>query len=393
MKPLRILLFVAIASPLLAFLPGLQDPDGWDKDVERACTSQRYGLRLAAARKVAAGGAAAVPAIRAFAQKNGVNAVPAALVDAIADQATLEAAVLELLREWADNGDFYWRASAMRGLALRAPKLPPAAAAELGKFFVPHYDSASWLMRVHAQLGGALLGDHNAQQIPEPDPRARYKEAILLLQHEKDLPDKRMLQLSLVIHALADERTFQGDPWGQRFAAEANKALKAWLGDQYPEIPGGDTEGSVRAIVAAAKQKSGQNLNVPEPRKDPATPFAGGIEILSCKNGDLFVQWTAAGEVHFGLEDCAVVRLPAEAWTALTSERAQLSLGANLGVIVCDAMRLSWLEPKLHAKVAPASLPAAAANWLQHLASEIEKTGQPGLAAVLRTGLEQFAAP
>ena len=49
-KHLRILLLVAIASPLLAFWSSQQDPGDWAKDVERACTSPRYGLRLAAAR-------------------------------------------------------------------------------------------------------------------------------------------------------------------------------------------------------------------------------------------------------------------------------------------------------------------------------------------------------
>ena len=114
-KHLRILLLVAIASPLLAFWSSQQDPGDWAKDVERACTSPRYGLRRAAARKVAAAGAAAVPAIREFVQKKGRDAIPSVLVDMIADDPGLDALVIELLREWADDRDFYWRASAMRG--------------------------------------------------------------------------------------------------------------------------------------------------------------------------------------------------------------------------------------------------------------------------------------
>ena len=64
----HVLVALAVASPLLALLPLGQDPAAdWPKEVERACTSPRYGLRLAAARKVAKGGGAAVPAIVAWA--------------------------------------------------------------------------------------------------------------------------------------------------------------------------------------------------------------------------------------------------------------------------------------------------------------------------------------
>ena len=90
---MRILLLVAVASPLLALWPSAQDPAtaDWTKDVERAFTSPRYGLRLAAARKVAKAGDPAVPAVRAFAQQQGANAVPSALVDAYADDAPPDA--------------------------------------------------------------------------------------------------------------------------------------------------------------------------------------------------------------------------------------------------------------------------------------------------------------
>ncbi|HEU4417634.1 MAG TPA: hypothetical protein VFT55_01775 [Planctomycetota bacterium] len=385
MKHLRILLFVAIASPLLAFWSTLQDPVDWAKDVERACTSPRYGLRLAAARKVATGGAAAVPAIREFVQKKGRDAIPSALVDMIADDPGLDAVVIELLREWAGDRDFYWRASAMRGLALRAPKLPEPAKKQLHEFFVPYWDDRAWLMRTYAQFGGTLLDDPNAQQIPEPDPRARVKENVLMLEHGKGA------SLGMLLEALADERTFQGNPWGKRMGDEANKALKAWLGDQYPEITGGDTEGSVRAIVAAARQKSGKDLKVPAPMKDPATQFAGGIEILSCKWGDAFVQWTAAGEVHIGLEEPAVVRVPAEAWQRLDKARKALAVPTTMGTVVCDAMRLRWAGPDVHAKAAPLSLPAPVAEWLRQLACALDEGGNPDAANHLRVGLEQFA--
>lgn len=389
-KHLRILLLVAVASPLLAFWANLQDPVDWAKDVERACTSQRYGLRLAAARKVATGGADAVPAIREFMQKNGPNAVPAALVEAIADQTTLEAAVLELLIEWTKNADFYWRAQAMRGIAQRAPKLP-GFATELRAIFASYHDDPAWLMRTHARFGSMVLdGAATAPGAPETDPRAVVKLTTMLLGNGRVPP------LQPLLEALADERTFLGDPWGQRNAQQAHQALKAWLGDAHPLPDGGsfaDKQTAIQQLLAAAGAKSGQTLRTPAPGLDPGSPFAGGIEILSCKHGDLFVRWTDDGVVHAGLDAALSVRLPADVWARLSQQRAQQSLAGNLGVVVCDAMRLSWIEPKVHVKVAPSSLPAATANWLLDLSRALDIAGQPRLAAALSTGLKQFAAP
>ena len=52
-KPLRTLLLAALATPLLALcveLPQDPEPEDWARHVNKACTSRRYGIRLAAAR-------------------------------------------------------------------------------------------------------------------------------------------------------------------------------------------------------------------------------------------------------------------------------------------------------------------------------------------------------
>jgi hypothetical protein len=385
-----VLLFVAVASPLLALLSTGQDPAAvdWTKEVERACTSSRYGMRLAASRKVAAAGAAAVPAIRAFATAKGLNEVPSNLVAALADDAPNDPPVLELLRDWATTPNFYWRSEAMRGLALRAPKLGDPARGELGKLFAAHYGDAAWLTRVHARLGGVLLGDANAGKVDETDPRARAKQAMLLLQHTRELP------LQALLDALADQRSFLEDPWGTRLGAEVLKALKAWLGDAYPLAPGdafADTESALQLLTAACTKKSGQQLTVPAVKRDPATKFAGGFELLSCQFGDQFVQWTANGDVHVGLDATKVVGVPADAWQALETERRTLALPGAMGNVVCDNVRLRWEEPLAHGKAAPASLPAPVAAWLEHLVRSIEQAGGQDLARSLRVGLAQFA--
>lgn len=406
---MRILLFLAVATPMLALWPRAQDPAAtdWPKEVERACTSPRYGLRLAAARKVAGGGGAAVPAIRGFAEQRGINTLPAALVDAIADDANLDAPVLELLQQWVALRDFYWRAAAMRGLALRGPMLPPAAATTMRPLFAAHHADPAWLMRTHARFGSVLLGDETALSLPEEDPRARARLSMLLLQQgtlfssyeaspsTSPPPPRQVPPLQPLLDALADERTFQGDPWGQRMAGDAHKALKSWLGDAHPLANGGsfpDVAAGLRAVLDACQKKSGQELRLPTSRTDADIVFAGGIEMLSCQHGDQFVQWTADGRIHAGIDAHHAVAIPASRWDALWRDHTTLGLRENLGVVICDSMRVRWLDPETHIKIAPSTLPNDATNWLKQLAAAIEEAGDPRLAANLRSGLEQFAA-
>lgn len=385
---MRILLFVAIASPLLALWPRDQDPAStdWTKAVELACTSPRYSLRLAAARKVAAAGELSVPAVRAFAQARGLNTLPAALVNAFADDAPADAPTLQLLVDWANERDFYWRAAALRGLALRLGQAGERRD-ELRNLCTSYHDDPAWLMRTHARLGTALSDDDSVLQLPETDPRARALLPMLLLQRGKVPP------LQPLLDALADERTFQEVPWGAQMATEVHKTLKAWLGEAHPLAGGGsfaDTAAALSAMLAACEKKSGQDLTLPTVRKDTST-FAGGIEMLSCKHGDQFVQWTADGVVHLGVDAAVQVRVPAPSWDAVTKERTQLAIPETMGAVVCDSLRLRWAEPAVHAKAAPASLPAPVADWLKRLAQAIEEAGEPRLAAALRGGIEQFA--
>ena len=390
-KPLYILFWLAVSAPLLALIPHGQDPaDPWAKDVDVACNAKRYGLRVAAAAKVAKGGGAAVPAIRGFVARHGANALPVNLVEEIANHDGTDAPVVELLLEWAVDRDFFWRAQAMKGLALRAPRLADGGRATCTKLFAAHRDDAAWLMRVHARLGDALLLDaEDARALDDPDPRTAPKLCALLLQNG------RTPNLQPLFDALLDERTFQGVPWGQHRASDAFKAIKGWLGDADPFRDGKaieDKQAAVEALLAAARTKSGQALNAPAPLRDERT-VAGGIEILSCKHGDLFLQWTADGEVCAGLGATPAVKLPAPVWDELSRERAALELETNHGVVICDNLRLCWTEPAVHTKVAPASLPAAAAKWLSNLAKALHEADQPRLSEALRAGLGQFGPP
>ncbi len=390
-NPVRILFWLALCVPLLAFWPSSQGEAGedWAQHVDKACTSPRYGLRIAAARKVADGGDAAVPAIRAYAAKHGKNALPSTLVDAIADAKNPGNVTLALLRDWAVDTDFYWRSSAMRGIALRGSQSLADAFALPGLFAV-YLDDPAWLMRTHARFGSVQLGKTELTMLPENDPRARVRLAALVLAAGKITPP-----LQPLFDALADDRTFHDVPWGKRLGQEAHKALKAWLGDDGPTPEGGSAEAkdaAIEALLAAARTKSGQDLHLPVPAIDPAIAFAGGIELLSCKSGDVFVQWTQDGEVAGGLDGSTRIQLPAAAWQQLQQERTALDLGGDPGVVVCDSLRLFWTQPTTDVKVAPASLPAAAGKWLEHLARAVEEAGAASLGRDLLAGLPQFAA-
>lgn len=384
MKHIHLLLLLAVASPLLALWP--QDPDPWIKEVDRACTASRYGMRLAAGRKVAQAGGAAVPALRQWEQKNGRAAVPAILVESIADANTTDDAVIELLVEWTIDRDFFWRGQSMRGLANRAADLPKHRAA-LEKLFSDHHDDVAWLTRTHARFGSVMLGNENVLKLPERDPRATPKLTALLLAKGRAVP------LQPLLDALGDERTFLGDPWGKRLGQDANRALRTWLGDDYPG--GGeafdDKADAVAQLTAAARKKSGQDLREPAILEDPDVTFAGGFEVLSCKFGDQFVRWTAQGKLYLGLDAAEAVPLPAATWQQLDEDRRVLQLDENLGVVVCDSMRIQWQDPATHSKIAPGALPATAGDWLKQLAGAIDESGATAFAEAMRSGLLQFS--
>lgn len=395
---MRLLLLAVVAAPVLAFWP--QDPDEWPTHVRKACESRRYGIRLAAAKRVADGGAAAVPAIRAYEKQHGKNAIPNAIVDAIADTTSYSSATTKLLKDWATDNEFYWRSSAMRGLALRAGYLAKPESDEAtptindeslksGAFFAPYTDDPAWMTRTHARFGAALVektnaGQTNATQLPEADPRARVRLTRLLLDEGKLPP------LQPLIDALADERTFLDMPFGAYLGKEATKSLHQWLGADFPELTPGDQPKSIAAIVAAAKKKSGQELTMPTAKTDPERDITGGFEIASCKFGDQFVQWSNDGTLHFGIDGSRVLQLPKDKWQELLQQRTAIALDSNVGEVVCDKLQLVVLDAKTRVNVAPASLPATAAEWLKRFAQSLEEANETEVAADIRRGLGQF---
>ena len=378
-----------IATLLLVVNASAQDatpPPEWSEDVARACLSRRYGLRLAAARKVGAAGDAAVSAVRAFQREHGRDAVAVTLVEAIAARGGDGAAVLQLREEWSLDRDFFWRSQALRGLALRADDA--TIAARYRQQFLEHVEDPAWLVRVYARLGYARANVHRQQPCddpefaPEQDPRARTRLAVLA----QDPAD--------VLPALADERTFLGDPWGRRRANEALQLLKKLTDGQTTYRLGAgyeDNRSAIEELVRLVGEQSRHPVPAVDRLVDPGVQFAGGIEVFSCRNGDLFLRWTADGRVFAGLESAAPVELAGDTWQELSSSATALDLPSQSGVVICDRMRIVPGPTLAQAAVAPNSLPVAATEWLKQLAAALEEAGNRELAVALRDRLVQFA--
>lgn len=385
----------ALAVALTSTAAAAQDPsaEDWQKHVERACTAQRYGLRIAAAKKLGKGGEAAVPAVRAHAAMHGANALPVAVVEAFVDDGGDGELVVALLLDWARDRQFFWRAQALRGLALRAE-----GDLRMRNRFQPVFadlvDDPAWLVRVHARHGRAqaprdyTVEEAQGQQVVanELDPRAIAKLAVL------------QGDLRTLVSALGDERTFLGDGWGKRRAAEAFAALKQALGTDHGYRLDADFETNRTALTAIARAvaaRDGGAEPVCERLQDSPPPSLGGVEFLSCSNGDLFVHWSADGLVRGGPEpDCRTsLQLPPARWSELLRAAAAIELPTENGVVVCDRVRV-WLHAdRAQAAAAPAALPTPAAVWLKQLAAAIEESGSKALAAAIRNRLSQFEAP
>lgn len=324
----------------------------WGAKVKAAIASPRYAVQRAASNEVARGGDAAVPAITAYIEAHGKDAVPMLLVDAIAQAKGGGEATAGLLRQWAIDLEFNWRAQALTGLALRAS----AADAEL---FAAALQDPSHLFRVAGAKGVHALatagdGDWDAAKavLADPDPRARVMFALYLW-------ERRELSARVVlVQAVADDRAFLDDDWGRRHAVQALRALASAAQTDFGYKATQSLAGNRDAI---AKMAAWAEIETPTLRERDAIADRGGIEFRSCRHGDLFVRWTE-DEVFLDLDRGRRLPLTADvrkeldaaieaAHTALTEPRQVF------GSVVCDYVQITLRHPARLWKVAPGSLP------------------------------------
>lgn len=376
-------------------------------DVAKAIGSPRLAIRIAAGRKVAAAGEAAVPALRAHAAKAGTNSIPLTLVEALVEGGSDGPEMCMLLREWARDREFFWRAQALRGLAMRAS----TSRTEDEELFLLALRDPAWLARANAALGLSRTGTANeagepawAVLLTDADPRVVSRAATLVLPMA---PEQAVLQA--LVDALGDSRTFLGDPWGNRRCTEAFAALRQWAADtsleprpfttpqtQLKWNPGAGLTGNratIDTVLGLAKRRMGTQLREPVELRDADHAIDGGIEVSSCRNGDLFLCWTGDGIVVAGLDGSRTVKLDEKEWQQLRARIEATQLPAESGTVVCDRMRVARSGTRVQHAIAPATLPAADAAWMRDFAAALARAGAQDLAAALEDRLLQFTAP
>jgi hypothetical protein len=278
------------------------------------------------------------------------------VVDALATADADGPALRTLLAQWADEPAFYWRSLALRGLVERRDESSHAR-------FVRATEDPSHLMRIQGGRGLWSLGrDADRERVlallEDPDPRVPVPIAAHLLEQG----DER--GVALLEQALTWRDEFLGDAWGLREAQAARKALaKAFPDRELPKLEPAEAERG-------------------------AGGWVGGLELRSCRHGDLFLRWTDAGQVAAGLRDGARVQLDAEDARLLLQGLTRLPGKpiATHGNVVCDFLQASG--PGIRQKAAPGALPTELTDWLAELADALWQA--PELQAALQQRLPQF---
>lgn len=372
----------------LATAAAAQDVGGtdWTAKVKSAIENPRYAVQRAASNEIGRGGDAAVPAVRAYADEHGKDALPMLLVDAIAQARAGSEATTALLRAWAVDRTFNWRAQALTGLALRES----AADAEL---FHAALADASHLFRVAGAKGVYALSKRGEQGwddaravLDDPDPRARVMFALFLWER------RELSARATLVRAVADDRAFLDDDWGRRYAVQAVRAL---AGPAQTDFGYKATESLAGNRDAIAKMAKWAEIEVPLLREREAIEDLGGVEFRSCRHGDLFVRWSA-DQVDFDLDRGRRAALDAQALASLTTAlesaaKVHTSPREVLGKVVCDYVQITVRQPARVWKVAPGALSAELASVLDALRQVLRTNQAAALAQEIDARLPQFA--
>ena len=321
----------------------------------------------------------------AYAKKEGRNALPSALVNAIADAETPGPKTRAMLEGWAEANDFYWRSQALRGIANRArPE-------DRDRFRTAAQDDPSFLFRLSGAKGLLALGLEGDRALlhqmvrKDPDIRLRVKLAADLLAAGDTVG------FPLLLATLSENRSFLGDPWGLRLATEAKDALEIWI-DEKLDIDFSDPTSIDAARRRVTDYAAAKDLIVPARAPTPAEipDTIGGVEVRSCRYGDLFVGWDEDGRLYLGLEQTLGPKLPADEWPKLRGFLKQERPVATHGIVVCDFLRIFDEAAGTHVKCAPAALPEDLFAGLRRIAEVLEESGSTELSKALRLRLSQF---
>ena len=354
--------------------------EDWSALMEQACTHRRYGVRLAVSKKVAAAGDRSVEAIRKW-QSEG-KPMPLLLVSSIASASTRGPKTLALLAFWARDRSFPWRSQALGGLAER--KLVGHH-----ELFSMAVKDPSHLCRIQGGRGLWAVAPKGAKGavsllLRDSDPRVRVRIAAFLLEQGEDAG------LGLLMQALTWEFEFLGDPWGKREAATAAKVLEKDLGEDC------DFSTPQARALSIAKLRHHLRDRFPghdsvEPVIDAAAGWENGLDIRSCRNGDLFIRWNNQGQVALGLlGELREDGLPAVADSMNNLSADQGAARRVHGKITCDYLQLVLSDPLRRWKFAPDALTVQVDKSLRALTLAFEDGDSVQKAKMLRDRLLQF---
>lgn len=359
--------------------------DEWAAKVKVACDATRYALKRAASDELGRVGDPCVDAITAYIAREGKERIPVLLVDALARNREAGPKTLALLRTWADDREFFWRAQALSGLALRGLE---ADAERMRKGL----SDPSHLYRVAAAKGVHALAkaagkpwDDAAALLADRDPRARASFAYYLFEAHRE-----PRALPVLVAAVADDRAFLDDDWGRRQALQ----VMALLGRNAPDFGYRGTESLSTNKDAIGRLAKYYECEMPALIERELDVDLGGVELRSCTHGDLFLRWTER-ELHFDLDRARRVALSAPAMQRLRELCGRaLADEANprrvLGTVVCDYLQVVTREPMRMWKFAPRKISGDVSAFLRGVVTELRAAEQPALAAELEQRLPQF---
>jgi hypothetical protein len=236
-------------------------------------------------------------------------------------------------------------------------------------------------------LGGDAGRERAVALLNDADPRVRVVVAVLLLERDD------LAGLRVAAAALPRTESFFDDRWGERLGDAAARAIADLAARRGTAVDPGPTAARAARIEAAAAWAQAQ-LGEALPRAGVETAVAvaatGGLEVRSCRNGDLFCRWSDDGRVWLGLEPQRELQLGAAVWRELRDDLPSSS-GVR-GSVVCDYLRLLDEPRQCDLKVAPGAADQPIADWSARLADLLGETGETEAGAQLRARLGQFAA-
>ena len=330
------LLALLLAVPLGA-APGLQDDQAVADEATLAKVEKYLGLartgrlpvRPQAARRLVGMGPVAVERLLAECGEDGADmeGLGQHLVEALADAG--DDRLRRLLWSRVSDLEFAWRAPAARGLA-RAPQ-----EGERARFVGFTRDRLSEVRRAGAEALGAL--DHDEEQLASVrrrlqdltvDPRGRVRRAAAAALVDLGSP-VNLFNLTL---ELAREDDYFGVRFGEAARFEALRLLEARLEGEldFAAEDSPSSEANAAALDdlrARILELSGGLMPMVAATAMPGGPTDGdvlGLELRSCRAGELFLRWNDRDQLLVGTGRPAVVELEPGTVARLRTELAGL---------------------------------------------------------------------